>query len=303
LRRAEQHFETVVASLDEGVLVLDHTGRILSVNPAVKRLLGISAKNLVVGYRELTRVWSEHWEYLVYDDDGAPIRSFSKPPVLQTLRDGTPFTGEALNVNAANGQARWLAISTCRLNPEEGDRSAVLISFRDISASRSATERFAHQALHDPLTGLPNRAYLLDSVQRLRNHGELAAVLFIDLDDLKGVNDSLGHDAGDAVIQAAAQRLRGAVRKDDVVCRFAGDEFVVLLVGPFQPGELPAWPTGRCTPPRRSAVAPSCSPRVRSRRRVVASVGDGGVLRMLLHVVGHHRARRHDAQTLFPSDP
>jgi diguanylate cyclase (GGDEF)-like protein/PAS domain S-box-containing protein len=240
LRRAEQHFETVVASLDEGVLVLDHTGRILSVNPAVKRLLGVTADNLVVGHRELTRAWFEHWEYLAYDADGAPIESISEPPVLQTLRNGTPFTGEALNMNAADGQARWLAVSTCRLNPDEGERSAVLISFRDISASRSATERFAHQALHDPLTGLPNRTFLLDSVQRLRDHGQLAAVLFIDLDDLKGVNDSLGHDAGDVVIQAAAQRLRGAVRKDDVVCRFAGDEFIVLLVGPFQPGELPA---------------------------------------------------------------
>ncbi|QEM44442.1 sensor domain-containing protein [Mycolicibacterium grossiae] len=240
LRRAEQHFEKVVSSLDEGVLVLDHTGRILSVNPAVRRLLGVRAEHLVVGYRELTEAWSEHWEYVVYDEDGAAVDANDEPPILRTLRDGTPFSGEAHNRSAADGQARWLAVTTCRLNPEDGRRSAVLISFRDISATRQAAERFAHQALHDPLTGLPNRTNLSDSIDRMRADGRLAALLFVDLDDLKGVNDSLGHAAGDVIIQAAAHRLRGAVRADDVVCRFAGDEFVVLLVGPLGADALTA---------------------------------------------------------------
>lgn len=122
-------------------------------------------------------------------------------------------------------------MSSRRLNPEEGDRSAVIVSFRDITMARSTTERLAHQATHDSLTGLPNRAHLAETAQRLHAVGELSAVFFVDLDDLKSVNDSLGHDAGDVVIQVAARRIRDAVRRDDVVCRLAGDEFVVLLAG------------------------------------------------------------------------
>lgn len=238
LRRAEQHFENVVSSLDEGVLVLDPTGQVLSVNPAVRRLLGIAGDELVVGYRELTRHWAENWEYAVFDVDGHPIQPPSEPPVINTIKYGTPFHGEARKAAPQGGEARWLSISTRRLNPEEGRKSAVLISFRDVSSERLARDRLAQQALHDPLTGLPNRTHLMDSVAELRREGSLAAVLFIDLDDLKGVNDSLGHDAGDLTIQAAAQRLRNAVRKEDVVCRFAGDEFVVLLVGRFTGDEL-----------------------------------------------------------------
>jgi predicted signal transduction protein with EAL and GGDEF domain len=80
----------------------------------------------------------------------------------------------------------WLAMSTRRLNPDEGDRSSVLLWFRDITAERSATERLAHQATHDPLTGLPNRAHLAATVAKLHADGRLAAVVFVDLDDLKG---------------------------------------------------------------------------------------------------------------------
>ncbi|BBY27252.1 sensor domain-containing protein [Mycolicibacterium sediminis] len=237
LRRAEQHFENVVSSLDEGVLVLDHTGRVLSVNPAVRRLLGMAGDELVVGYRELTRHWAENWEYSVFDVDGNQIRPPDDPPVIDTLLYGTSFHGEARKTVSEGDEAHWLSISTRRLNPEEGRKSAVLISFRDVSSERLARQRLAQQALHDPLTGLPNRTHLVDSVAQLREEGRLAAVLFIDLDDLKGVNDSLGHDAGDLMIKTAAQRLRTSVRADDVVCRFAGDEFVVLLVGRVDGGE------------------------------------------------------------------
>ena len=231
LRRAERHFKNVVSSLDEGVLVLDHTGRVLSVNPAVPRLLGLAPADYVVDYTELAGHWIRNWEH-AQDFEGLPVDPPAGPPLLRTLEHGIPFRGEARKTSASTGDhASWLAISTRRLNPEEGRMSAVLITFRDVTAERHARERLAQQALHDPLTGLPNRTHLVASVAQLREEGRLAAVLFIDLDDLKGVNDSLGHDAGDLMIKAAAQRLRTSVRADDVVCRFAGDEFVVLLVG------------------------------------------------------------------------
>lgn len=236
LRRAERHFEAVVATLDEAVVVLDHTGRVISTNPAVARVLG-PIRDDVRDYEELVGHWHATREALFHDGDGASAGPDHRP-ILQTLSTGISFEGEVLTLDRNDGRRRWLAMSSRRLNPEEGDRSAVIVSFRDITTTRSTTERLAHQATHDSLTGLPNRAHLAETTHRLLAAGELSAVFFVDLDDLKSVNDSLGHDAGDLVIQVAARRIRDAVRCEDVVCRLAGDEFVVLLAGSALHAEL-----------------------------------------------------------------
>lgn len=237
LRRAERHFETVVAALDEAVVILHHSGRVLSVNPAVRRVLGTLAHDdEIVDYDWLVRHWDANGPFVLHDADGRPLDPGARP-VLRTLHTGIPFSGEVFSVSR-DGMRKWVAVSSRRLNPDEGDRSAMLLWFRDVTPERSAAERLAHQATHDPLTGLPNRAHLVDTVGRLHADGTLAALVFIDLDDLKGVNDALGHDAGDDAIQAAAQRLQSVVRRDDIVCRLAGDEFVVLLVGQFERVEL-----------------------------------------------------------------
>jgi diguanylate cyclase (GGDEF)-like protein len=105
----------------------------------------------------------------------------------------------------------------------------------EIATQRVASERFAHQATHDALTGLPNRAYVSARISdALTSEGQnaLSAVLFIDLDKLKVINDTLGHEAGDTAIRTAAQRLQSAVRPDDVIARLGGDEFVALLFSP-----------------------------------------------------------------------
>jgi diguanylate cyclase (GGDEF)-like protein len=105
----------------------------------------------------------------------------------------------------------------------------------EIANQRAASERLEHQATHDSLTGLPNRAYALARISDALTSGAkgaLSAVLFIDLDKLKFANDTYGHEAGDEVIRVAAQRLRRAVRPEDVIARLGGDEFVALLVGP-----------------------------------------------------------------------
>lgn len=94
-------------------------------------------------------------------------------------------------MDRADGERVWLSV-TCRLlNPQDRDRSPVLVSFSDITAQRVITQRLAHQAAHDALTGLPNRAHIVETMRALqRGAGGLTAVLFIDLDDLKTVNDT-----------------------------------------------------------------------------------------------------------------
>jgi diguanylate cyclase (GGDEF)-like protein/PAS domain S-box-containing protein len=236
LHRAEQQLQAVVRSLDEGVVVLDHTGQLVSANPAVRRVLGLTAADDALDYSEIADRWMFPRSDAMSDAMGAPA-PVPERPVMNTLVTGIPYSGEAYSFGPT-GERRWLSVTARRLNPDEGDRSAVLVTFRDITAVRAAAERFAHQATHDPLTGLPNRAHLVERVERLLSDGALGAVLFVDLDDFKVINDTLGHDAGDSVIQMAAQRIRMAVRKIDVVCRLAGDEFVVLLVGALDRTEL-----------------------------------------------------------------
>jgi diguanylate cyclase (GGDEF)-like protein len=124
--------------------------------------------------------------------------------------------------------------SGCVLDPDDPAHSEGLFSYSDVTAERAAVKQLIHQANHDPLTGLPNRGFVLRRIaEALAATGgaRLCAVLFIDLDDLKTTNDTLGHQAGDDLLGAAAARLRQAVGPGDVVGRHGGDEFVVLLFG------------------------------------------------------------------------
>jgi diguanylate cyclase (GGDEF)-like protein len=115
-----------------------------------------------------------------------------------------------------------------------------IVVVRDITARKQAQQREAFIALHDPLTQLPNRHFLMEQLSQVlslarRRHGHVA-VLFVNLDHFKTVNDSLGHGAGDQLLRAVADRLRGAVREEDTVVRLGGDEFAVLIEAPANAG-------------------------------------------------------------------
>ena len=121
------------------------------------------------------------------------------------------------------------------------DRPAQLVAIMDVTAKRQAEARIAHMAHHDALTGLPNRVLfherLDETLLRVRRYAEILAVLYLDLDQFKNVNDGLGHPAGDKLLAAVAERLRTCLRECDMVARFGGDEFAVLQVGLAGPHE------------------------------------------------------------------
>jgi diguanylate cyclase (GGDEF)-like protein/PAS domain S-box-containing protein len=232
LRRAEQHFQTVVTSLEEGVAIVGAGGAVEFVNPAALRIMGVTETGVdALEFGKLATV-------PIYDADGI-LLSANQRPVLETLtvrsRQATIYGVDRLS----DGQRIWVSVTWSHLDPTDRVRSSVLISFVDITESHNAHQQLLHQATHDVLTGLPNRARVLTLMTEFigGTHCRLGAVLFIDFDNFKAVNDALGHHAGDTVLQIAAQRLDKALRPDDVVGRVGGDEFVALLAAPLEPAE------------------------------------------------------------------
>jgi diguanylate cyclase (GGDEF)-like protein/PAS domain S-box-containing protein len=236
LRHTEQYFQTVVATLDCGVAVIGSDGHVESSNPAADRIFGTAPE--VLKNRPANRAL----DFPIYDTNGHLIGA-DRHPLTQIRQTGAPISDYVFGVDRFDGQRVWLSASYRLLNPDDPQRSAVLISLTDITAQRTASQRLAYEATHDWLTGLPNRSHVVTRVTEALEsggHDALAAVLFIDLDNLKSINDLLGHDAGDNVLRSAAQRLCRALRSDDVVARLGGDEFVALLISEIARPDLDA---------------------------------------------------------------
>lgn len=233
----ERLLRRIVNSLDEGILVVDGVGSVTSVNPAAERILGVSAAALVDGDgRAVHRI-------PMYDVSRRPIDP-QDHPVAQTVRTGRPFHGSIIGIDRPDGRRTWLRVSCRPLDSDERHGTAILVSFSDITAEQVARERLTYRATHDALTGLPNRAAILNQIaDSLRAQGDrrLGAVQFIDLDNLKAINDSLGHDCGDELLQSVARCLRASVGPNDVVGRLGGDEFVTLVAGDVSAAELASY--------------------------------------------------------------
>lgn len=140
-----------------------------------------------------------------------------------------------------DGSAIWVLHSLGLLTDELGGAQHFVSHYADITAVRQAREAMRVQATHDPMTGLPNRAGFREGLDRILAHppraGRRLAVLFLDMDDLKAVNDEHGHAAGDRVLVTCARRIRSLLRSDDLLARFGGDEFVALLTGIQDPSD------------------------------------------------------------------
>jgi diguanylate cyclase (GGDEF)-like protein len=167
----------------------------------------------------------------VHPDDRAALARAER----WTLAEGADYDVE-FRIRAPDGAARWLAQKGRVVAADAAGRPLRVAGVvMDVTERRRLQEALAHRATHDPLTDLPNRALFLDrlghALARARRRAEAAAVLFVDLDDFKDVNDGLGHDAGDRLLVAVAARLRAALRAEDTVARLGGDEFAVLLEG------------------------------------------------------------------------
>lgn len=176
---------------------------------------------------------------MVHPDDAARVRGGE----IITLHSGRQHDQE-YRVIWRDGTIRWLRETGDILRDAAGRPVRMIGTVRDITDDKAREQRMLHLAFHDELTGLPNRAYfrarMEDALARARRAGTLVALMFIDLDKFKPINDRHGHAAGDAVLAALADRLRGAIRTTDCAARLGGDEFVVILENLSGAGEVPA---------------------------------------------------------------
>ncbi len=220
-RAAERRYRTVVAALDEGVVVMDANGFVASANPASGRILGLPVEAMIGCSPTL---------FPLYDESGARIPP-SEYPSATTRTTGLAMNGRVVRARRPDGRWVWLSMSCRPLDPGATPPHQVVTSFTDITERKAIGERLEHDATHDPLTNLANRTLVLQRLEealRRRDGRSPACVLFIDLDKFKVINDSLGHGIGDKVLRIAGQRLKNCVRRHDVVGRLGGDEFAVV---------------------------------------------------------------------------
>ncbi len=211
-------FANLAAAAPVAIVESDAELTIVFANGEADRFLGVS----MIGM-SAERLIAE-----VVDDRDQP----SLNQAIATVIDGGVASAQ-VRIRDSKGSQRWVTWSAVPVQPGTGPFAGAFVSITDITPIKDAEEMLTLQVTHDPLTGLPNRRMLLDrlttAITRLGRVPSTLAVLFVDLDGFKPVNDRLGHDAGDALLELAATRILHAVRAEDTVARWGGDEFVVIL--------------------------------------------------------------------------
>jgi diguanylate cyclase (GGDEF)-like protein/PAS domain S-box-containing protein len=203
----------------EGICVTEPDGRITEVNPAFTRMTGYSQDELIG--QKVSIFQSGMHDKVFYTEmwDSLSGNGSWSGELWNRTKDGTAVP-QLCSIEAVRGAAT-------------GAVESYVAVYHDISEIKSTQQRLHHLANHDPLTGLPNRSFLSDmlgySIAQAKRESRRLAVLFVDLDDFKDVNDSYGHDTGDRLLIWIAEKLRHELREKDIIARFGGDEFVIII--------------------------------------------------------------------------
>ena len=214
--------EILMDNVPDGIYFKDLQSRFTRINQYAATQFGIASPALAVGRSDFDFFTVEHAAQALRDEQ-------------EIIRTGQELVNVEEKETRANGEVRWVSTTKLPLRDREGQIIGTFGISRDITPRKKAEEQLQRQAFYDPLTDLPNRALFLDRLQHLCNRARrtlgspLFAVLYLDLDRFKAINDSFGHQAGDELLIGAARRINHCLRPGDTLTRLGGDEFTVLL--------------------------------------------------------------------------
>ena len=214
--------ETLMDNVPDAIYFKNLDSRFTRVNRYAAARFGVASPALAVGRTDFDFFTSEHAQQALSDEQ-------------EIIRSGQPLVNVEEKETLPDGKVRWVSTTKLPLRDRKGEIVGTFGISRDITDRKKAEEQLQHQAFYDPLTDLPNRALFLDRLEHLLQRarrslgGPQFAVLYLDLDRFKAINDSLGHQAGDELLTATARRLERCLRPGDTLARLGGDEFTVLL--------------------------------------------------------------------------
>ncbi len=222
LREKEEWLSAILEGIADGVIVTDAHGVVTFMNPVALALTGWKPQSGV----------SRRVEDIILLYDGDKEFSFSLSP--QEIIEHGGFPKNIPNLWIISPQKKTpIEIKASIIHDENGAAAGLVILLHDITERRQHEEQLRLLAIHDPLTQLPNRILFFDrlnlALSQARRHGHLLAILMLDLDNFKKINDTYGHSVGDLLLKEVGHRLQVAIRSSDTVARFGGDEFVLLL--------------------------------------------------------------------------
>jgi diguanylate cyclase (GGDEF)-like protein/PAS domain S-box-containing protein len=218
LRESERRYHMMAEASPVGIFRLGPEGSYRHVNKAWREISGLTE----------SQVLGREWDLAVHPEDRVEARALWQAAVGQ----GRSFRGEC-RLKKPEGGSVWVLIQADPILDSQDQLEGYIGSVTDISQRKRSEEEIRQIAYYDPLTHLPNRTFFLEQLERAmataRRNESLVALLFCDLDNFKDVNDTLGHDKGDLLLQQIAGRLNSCIRRGDTLCRLGGDEFVLLL--------------------------------------------------------------------------
>lgn len=218
LEESEERFRIIAENANDLISLINHKGEIIYASPSYKDILGFDNKEYE----------GKLFLYNIHPDD----RNHLEKKIIRSIKDGQPFTATYKQFNHENVPV-WSQTHGTPVYDNQNNFKHMVIVTRDISLQKEYEAKLEHFALHDSLTGLPNRRLfkerLGEALEAMQTNRSSLAVILMDVDHFKNINDEMGHDIGDGVIEEFGKRVNRTLRHNDMVARLGGDEFVIFL--------------------------------------------------------------------------